>query len=110
MKRLLYTILFLLVGIVFNASEIKAKETVHAERVKYAASDIFNLPADWEDRQQTFRTLYPAIQKSPSAGRSVDDDAGSIRKSEISTYVFYAEYHIPRFEGADIIYPFNCFW
>jgi len=58
------------------------------------------------DEQHSIPRLYPTSQKHPLGA----PDIWSNKNNEISVTVIFAENHIVRLDGPDIIHPFHYFW
>lgn len=117
MKRFFLLITAVLLSVFTNIQGVVPSETTHSNiAVSYndyiisGVSDIFHHVANNENVQPTLPQLFPTISKFRFAGFSVESETGINREREISKYIVYAECHILRFEGPDIIYPFNYFW
>jgi hypothetical protein len=117
---------FILAGMLFLCFVIKVPgiaqaETRHIESIAVESSasdnlflisgtsDLSNHSAKQENGP-SFQPLFPTPQKFCCGGLLLNENAELKRKSEISNYVLIAEYQIVRFEGKDIIHPFNYFW
>ncbi|MFH0757474.1 MAG: hypothetical protein V2B15_09320 [Bacteroidota bacterium] len=117
---------FILAGLfflcfVFNVRGFAHAETRHIGNIAVESSasdnpiivsgtsDLFN-PSANKENESAFQRLFPTLQKFLYGGLLQDEYAELKKKSEISNYVAIAEYHIVRFEGKDIIHPFNYFW
>lgn len=74
------------------------------------ATDIFNLSANKENAQRTIQRLYPTFQKYLNIGILSNENVELKKKNQLSYYFFYAECHISRLEGVDLIHPFDYFW
>ena len=118
MKRFLYTLL-LISCFGFNAQQIEAKENIHDNFVAYAASeyqyisypsDFFNHAASQENWQYSFQRLFPTLYKFSLNTHLSNCRSGLHRSVSINSFVVKTENHIMRFEGIDIIHPFNYFW
>lgn len=73
-------------------------------------SDIFNHTANKETGQRLVQRLFPTVLKFPFGESFAEKCAEIIRNNEIATNLYITEFQILRFEGPDIIHPFNYFW
>lgn len=122
MKWFFISVGIILLCFVSNVQGFAHKETKHTINIALDsstsdnpfiisdASDLFNHTANNENGQRSFQRLFPTSQKFFFGGLLLNENDELKRKSEISNYVFIAECHIVRFEGSDIIFPFNYFW
>ena len=79
------------------------------QHITSGESNLFNREASEENGECSLESLFPKMQSFFQTGFPLNKYAELKRKSEISTYEIYAEWHISRREGADIIHPFDYF-
>lgn len=118
MKQFLY-ILLLIVFFGFNAQRIEAKETIQDNYIPNSASeyqyisclsDFFNPIASNESWQYSSQSLFPTLSNFLVKTDLFNSKNGLIRGGSTNRCVVNSETQITRFEGVDIIHPFNYFW
>lgn len=70
----------------------------------------FNHDADMKTSQRLAQRILPTFQKFPFSNLFNERIADLLRSKKISKYIFIAKFQVIRFEGPDIIHPFNYFW
>ncbi|WP_346861750.1 hypothetical protein [uncultured Draconibacterium sp.] len=120
MKRFFSTMAVLLT-FVFNVQASAHHETKDSADIvvnSYASTnhfinsgvwDLFNQATSQENEQSAFERLFPSSQKFFLGEFLKDANADLNQKKEIAIYIFYADCHISRLEGIDLIFPFNYF-
>jgi hypothetical protein len=73
-------------------------------------SDIFNIASIKETSQSLTIRLLHSFQRFPFCASFTEKSTELTKKNEISDYFYIAECLIIRFEGPDIIHPYNYFW
>lgn len=72
--------------------------------------DLTRYDADREPDISFAQHLLPSVNKFSLPAVFAGKHAENLRKCTISDYIYSSEFQVIRFEGADIIHPFNCFW
>lgn len=70
----------------------------------------FDHDANMITSQNLGQRILPSIQKFPISTLSNEKIAELLRNLKISKYIFIAKFEVIRFDGSDIIHPFNYFW
>jgi hypothetical protein len=73
-------------------------------------SDVFNNVSIKETGQSLIIRLLHSFQRFPFCDSFAEKSIDLAKNNEISDYFFIAEFLIIRFEGPDIIHPYNYFW
>ncbi len=72
--------------------------------------DGFGNDANMRTSQNLVQRILPSFQKFPFSTFFNKKIAELLRNIKISKYIFIAKSQVIRFEGPDIIHPFNYFW
>jgi hypothetical protein len=120
MKWLFISVAFILV-FVYKGHAVPNNETTPGNCIvidKLVTASYFNNADVWnvlneatnhQNHQLTFQNLFPTYPKFLSGGILKNRNAELKRTNGIRVYILYAECHILRLEGVDIIYPYNTF-
>lgn len=73
-------------------------------------SDILNFALNKETNQNVLQREFQLSNKFRLDNLFTKKFAELTKKNEIANYLYVAEFKIVRFEGPDIIHPFNYFW
>ncbi len=73
-------------------------------------SDVFNNASIKETGQSLILRVFQSYQRFPFVDSFTEKSIELAKKIEISDYFYIAECLIIRFEGPEIIHPFNYFW
>lgn len=73
-------------------------------------SEIINFALNKETNQNVFQRDFPFGNKFRLDNLLIRKFAELTKKNEITEYLYVATCKIIRFEGPDIIHPFNYFW
>jgi len=118
MKQFLYTII-LITFFGFNTKIIEAKETIQGNCIInsasenhyiFCSSDFFTHTAGKENWQYSFQRIFPKLFKLSANTYLSVTKTGLLNSACINQCIVKSEYQITRFEGVDIIHPFNYFW
>ncbi|MCF8371940.1 MAG: hypothetical protein K9H64_09975 [Bacteroidales bacterium] len=115
----IYLLILLFVGlnIESQAQEIKEKQNQITGQTTSANNcymtgyyDFFNHDANMKTSQQLVQHILPSFQKFPFGVLFNEKVAELFRNRKILKYILIAKFQVVRFEGPDIIHPFNYFW
>lgn len=115
----IYLIILLFVGLNVEIQAQEKKETSNqiagqAASVNYSCLtcyyNAFKSDAKLEIQQQFAQSVLSSFKKVPYAELFNEKIAELLRNQKTSKYLFFAKFQVIRFEGPDIIHPFNYFW
>lgn len=115
----IYLIVVVLSGLTFNRQTKRLLKYQGDVAENYASgflvssndlSDILNFGVNKETNQNVIQSEFPFGNKYRFGNPFTEKYAELTKKNEIADYLFVAEFKIVRFEGPDIIHPFNYFW
>lgn len=118
MNQFIYKI-FLIAFFCFIVQNITAEKAVQDNKILYSntenqyiscSSDFFNHSANKENRHYSFQRLFPNPQKFSVNSELSDTKTEVLNSASINRCIAKSKNQIIKFDGVDIIHPFNYFW
>lgn len=115
----LFLVIILLGGLSFDrqcriSTENQGNIADHSasEQLFYSADyyDIANQAVNTDPTQSLVQHLPSFSHKKPIGDLSTEKSIELTNNKKTSVYLYVAKCHLIRFEGPDIIHPFNYFW
>lgn len=116
---LVYLIVVVLSGLTYNSQDQMLLKQHGDNQTNYASgflvgspglSDMINFGVNKENNQNVLQREFQLGNKFRFGNLLAEKFAELAKKNEIANYLYVAEFKIARFEGPDIIHPFNYFW